>query len=483
MTNVFSLKTKKPLSVKFYDYFWPWLVGLIVRLISPWLSHGFRYMDEHWQVIEPAYFLLHKKWSITQEWVEGSRSWFYPGLVASIMKTAESLGLQDPISINAFIRSVHGAISSLAIIIVFQVVFKLSRYQPRLLAIASAWFIALWPFAVYCSTHTHGEMLAALFVLIALSAVLFFKNQFYLYTFAGFSLGVAALLKIDVAIAGLGLAAWLILQRQFKNLGYLILGSLPTIIFLGLLDKLSWGSWFHSVIAHGQANLVHSIGNQWGTSPWYYHFIYFFDLAGALTFASSFFIIFYWRQFSEPLKSLWFQCLFFVVCYSFIAHKEKRFMAPLLYIAIELGFITFSYALVDLNKNQMKKICYFCALLVGVHAGANIQSYFIHQAWFDRIQAISMAEKIPNIEKILVPQWPIEFFFSRKVLTENTSTDWIKIKTSLHKINKFSLACDWDDFSKIEQLGYRCTITFIANRQAYNNGKKDIPKTVYCEKN
>src|SRR5664279_4308965 len=146
-----TMTTRERVRQSLIDY--PWLVafsvGLVLRVVLPWISHGFRYTDEHWQVIEPANYLLHGVWKRTWEWEPqtGGRSWIYPWLVSQPMRLAEWLGILDPIWILSFVRTFHGILAAFTV--------PLAWYTTRAMGSARAaawcaWMIAVWPYALYC---------------------------------------------------------------------------------------------------------------------------------------------------------------------------------------------------------------------------------------------------------------------------------------------------------------------------------------------
>ncbi|MBI3543375.1 MAG: hypothetical protein HY075_08905, partial [Deltaproteobacteria bacterium] len=237
----------------------PLLAGAIARLSLPWYGHGFRYMDEHWQTIEPANGLIHGAWSVTTEWRLGLRSWIYPGAVSLLIRAAEALGLRDPIWIVSFVRTLHGALACAAIPLTYLAVDRLtggpSLPRGRTAALLSAWMVALWPFSIYCGYHTQGDMTGALFVLAGVAAPALFENEGTGLLAAGLAFGAALAIKIDLAVAGLGYGIWLLVEtreprRALARAAWLVAGVAPRGFVGGLVDRLTWHQWFHSIIGH-----------------------------------------------------------------------------------------------------------------------------------------------------------------------------------------------------------------------------------------
>lgn len=466
------------------------LAGLVLRMALPWYGHGFRWMDEHWQVIEPANRLVHGVWSQTSEWRDGLRSWIYPGLVSLPMRVAEWIGFSDPLWIAAFTRMVHGLLAALAIPVCFFFVQRLtpagdSKRWPW--ALGCAWYVALWPFAIYCGYHTQGEMIGALFVLLGAATPLLMEREAWGYALSGFWFGVALALKIDLAVAGLGYGLWQLLQGRFRRALWMAVGVLPLVVAVGAVDKLTWGSWFHSVLGHARVNLVEHVGDQWGVSPWYTHIFYFYDatgvpaLLGTVALASAWSmrgtrtigarlagVRAAWRALPYELRATWFMNAFFVAVFCAIPHKEKRFIVPVLYTGIAAGFATLAQTSGALTLKSFAKQTMVWRWTIGIatlvlitHTAFDAVVYLEQRPWWDRLHAIDDAGRIPGIQKMISPQWPAVFYFSRNVPSEivaPTGGDFREpLRAATRGLHNIGVATDWSELTPFAELGFRCT--------------------------
>ncbi|MBI3558029.1 MAG: hypothetical protein HY074_17330 [Deltaproteobacteria bacterium] len=432
--------------------------GLLLRLVLPWYGHGFRYMDEHWQVIEPANHLVHPAWpwSITTEWRDGLRSWIYPWLVSLPMRLAEALGMNDALNIVSFTRMLHGLLAAVAIPLVYLSVDKLTARRSKKSALLAAWMVALWPFAIYCGFHTQGDMIGALFVLCGACAPMLLKKESHAYLAAGFAFGIALALKIDLAVAGLGFGIWQLLGGGMKRALWLVAGVAPLVALVGFVDFVTWGTWFHSVTAHARANLVEGVGNQWGVMPWYGHVLYFFDITSAPALLAAAALPFFWSALSKQLRAVWFMNIFFVAVFCAIPHKEKRFLAPLLYTAIVAAFATLAVARARVSKATLRWLVPAAIGLFAVHFATNAVTYLVRRPWWDRLEAIHTAGLAPGIEKMFSPQWPAIFYLSRTVPSEAIGAERETIRAKTKGLKSFSVATDWKDLSPFTELGFRC---------------------------
>lgn len=439
----------------------PFLAGLLARVLLPFYCHGFRWDDEHWQVIEPANHLIHGVWSITTEWREGLRSWIYPWLVSLPMRAAEALGVRDALGISVAARIAHGLMASVSIIIIYSAVMAMAGPRSKRWAVAAAWMTALWPFAIYCGFHTQGEMTGALFVLLGVAAPALISRESLAYSVSGVAFGVALMLKIDVAVAGLGYGLWQLLHLRIRRAFWLAIGAAPLAALIGLVDRLTWGTWFHSVLGHAHANLVEGVGNQWGVSPWYQHIIYYFDINGVPGLLAAILAIPLWRNLPPLLRATWFTNAFFVAVYAAIPHKEKRFLAPLLYTGILASFATLAVWQARMQRmarttKWQRPLAALVLLLFCAHFASNVVVYLARRPWYDRIAAIHAAGRIPGIEKMLSPQWPAVFYFPRHVPSEAVEGTPEAIARATAGLHVIAVATDWVDLSLFTRLGFKC---------------------------
>ncbi len=133
----------------------------------------------------------------------------------------------------------------------------------------------------------------------------------------------------------------------------LIAGLAVSVLCMGLIDKLTWGGWFHSPIEYFRANIIEGIAAHFASAPWhrYFHWI--------------------WHGFLEAsplllgllaLGMLGNRRIAFVVLVFFIAHllvgnKQPRFLWPALPLALVLiseGFETFYRWLDGATPNAAK---------------------------------------------------------------------------------------------------------------------------------
>jgi hypothetical protein len=161
--------------------------------------------------------------------------------------------------------------------------------------------------------------------------------------FAGLCLGVAVALRLQLAPAVLFAALYFCHKRWASRAPALLAGLLVIVIASGLLDAFIWSYPFQSYIRYVQANVGRS--SRYGVEPWYWYLVL---LAKSL-----------WPMLLLALAGLrrnaflgW-VALVIVASHSVIAHKEFRFVYPVIPIVITLaalGFVEIVSALAAMRK-------------------------------------------------------------------------------------------------------------------------------------
>src|SRR5262249_54305180 len=73
-------------------------------------------------------------------------------------------------------------------------------------------------------------------------------------------LGVAVLLRLQDALLCVALAGTWLVRRRWREAVEVIAVLLGWALLLGVLDRLTWGGWFHSAVAYWRYNWVQGKG-------------------------------------------------------------------------------------------------------------------------------------------------------------------------------------------------------------------------------
>jgi hypothetical protein len=137
-------------------------------------------------------------------------------------------------------------------------------------------------------------------------------------------LGLATVLRLQNALfcaALLGVLAARHEWRACRETGLVLAGW---AFALGLLDQLTWGSWFNSAREYIDFTLIEGRAEDWGTSPWHYYIGVLWKSMPALTVVVCPLALAAWRR----APGLFFACAMFFLLHSWTPHKELRFLLP-----------------------------------------------------------------------------------------------------------------------------------------------------------
>jgi phosphatidylinositol glycan class B len=194
---------------------------------------------------------------------------------------------------------------------------------------------------IYFAPRAMSENAAALPVVLGLALALAPGASRRALIVGASLLGLAVLLRLQSGVFCAGLVALLAARRQWRGAG-IALGVLAVWAGLfGLLDKLTWGSWFHSARVYLEFNLINEGGNFWGVAPFsYYTGVLRSSMPGVSALVGGLGLLALWR--ARGLASL---ILIFFVLHASQPHKELRFLVPLLPLLAALAAVGLDVAL------------------------------------------------------------------------------------------------------------------------------------------
>ncbi len=246
---------------------WYLVLALLVRLPAVFFSRGYDFLDHQFQYVDPAYHLgLGGSWWQPYEYVEGLRSWVYPGLLAGLFRTLDALGLHEPNVMMTATRLVHALVGLVPLALLWLLVV---RWQKLTGQTAFLLFAAANALSVYTSVQPTGPTFATGF---AVAAVIAFHGPGRLWPLvSGLCLGVAFACRFQDAFFGPVLLAAGIAQRRWVAIGHLALGAGILIAAQGTVDLATWGGFLHSPFAYVRWNVLEDGASGYGVEPfWFY---------------------------------------------------------------------------------------------------------------------------------------------------------------------------------------------------------------------
>ncbi len=339
------------------------VLGLILRLISAFVSKGYLMHDDHFLVIEAASSWAHgtdyNHWlpeTIGNQGPEG-HSFFYVGIHYLLFKSFLAVGLENPQVQMLVIRILHAFYSLLIIFFGYKIAYHYgSRDQAKLVGLILAVLFILPNFSVrnLVEVVCIPPLMAAVYWLATKQD----RASWRSYIIAGILSGIAVGIRYQAGLIPLGLGlVILIFEKNFK--GFLIYGFASALSFFltQLPDLFIWHRPFAELTEYIRYNFIH--GSSYFQSPWY---TYLLTIAGALIPPVSFFLLFGFVREWKRLRYLVLPSFLFLLVHSLIVNKQERFILPIIPFIIIAGVIGW-YNYVDKskfweNRKSLHKICW-----------------------------------------------------------------------------------------------------------------------------
>jgi GPI mannosyltransferase 3 len=305
-------------------FYWSLLVlagAAALRAWLAWYDHSVFWPDEIHQSLEQAHRAVFGYGFLSWEFRDGARNWLFPGSIAGLWKVASLLGVDSSIALITLARLVLVTSSVAAIWWAAKLASASGGARAALAAIVA---LAAFPPSVAFAYRAMSETASA--PLIVLGAWCLSKNTSRGAMLAGLSIGAACLLRYQNVLFAFIFAAALLLQRQWRQ-AFALCGLGAVIAMLGgLLDWVTWGRPFHSLIAYIDFNLVMGGASTFGVEPFSFYATSMWSSVGPLLpVLVAFFCI--GAYFAPVLGAA---VLAYVLAHSVLPHKEFRFLVPCL---------------------------------------------------------------------------------------------------------------------------------------------------------
>ncbi len=334
------------------------MLGVLLKTRLVFTDDGINWPDEIYQSFEPAHRLVFGHGLVAWEFLEGARTWAVPGFVAVWLWLCKLLGADSPATYIAVVKLVFVALSALASL----GVYRLARgFGGRELESATA--SALWSLcalSLYFSPRAMAENLSAPFVVWGVALVLEECSITRSRVIGASLLGLATIARLQVGVVcvavlvALALKAGKTVAERKQEVLPVLLALMGWALVFGVWDAVAWhqlpsakaGGFFHSAVVYYRFNIVENRGAGWGTAPWTYFFKHLSStMPGvALVLLASLVV---------AAKRAWGVVLvlaLFLALHLFVAHKELRFIVPVMPLACALFGVAASLLLARLSR-------------------------------------------------------------------------------------------------------------------------------------
>ncbi len=334
--------------MRYERYFF--LAALAVYIVAAWFSTGFYHGDEHYSIIEFANYKMGALSNDQLTWYFGARirPALQPFIAFIFIKLLQVFSIADPY-MQAFVLRLLTALLALFSIRYFTRTcsyFINPRYhKPYLFLSYFLWFLPLINVRFMSETWSGIMLLNAIAVLLNTNLR---GNRNYI---AGVFLGLSFLFRYQNAFLALGIFLWLLIIEREKILDLLKLlaSGIAVLLFGILLDFWLYGEFTLSAWNYFYVNLVEDVASGFGTEPWwnYFYSIFrfsFFPIGIPIILAFLVLIV------KKPRSVFVWTILPFFIVHSIIAHKELRFMFPVVNLVPIILLLAFQALKWDIRK-------------------------------------------------------------------------------------------------------------------------------------
>ncbi len=267
-------------------------------------------------------------------WLE--RSYFYPMILLSAIVFSHPgiTHVWDPYLLTVT-RAFNLSIDILCILLTYFIGRSISGKNAGLFAsllLAISWLDAFWGF------RPVSEVPATLFLLVSLlftvRALLF--NSRMRFFLGGLFLGFSFMARFQSLLLFIPLAV--VLSRKRDYLKYVTSGLMLAVLIQGVVDLVSWGSFLSSPWNFFVLNILSGGSARWGKKPFLYYLERIPGIFGWSVLILAFLTL---LDLDSYVSLLWLSITTYVGVFSFIAHKERRFLVPIIpmfYLLAALGF-------------------------------------------------------------------------------------------------------------------------------------------------
>jgi hypothetical protein len=320
-------------------------LALTAGLLPVFVHPSLVYPDEIFQSTEQAHRLVYGTGLVPWEFVYGARSWFLPGIIAGFMEFARIFG-DGPAYYLPIIGVAFATLGASSALCAFLWGHRFHGLWGGLLAGTLA---SMWIDLAYFGPRALSEVAAAHVLVIGLYLMApgYQVSARQRLMIAGFLLGLAAMLWIQLAPAVVLIALWPAGEWR-RNLTPLALGGLSAFLLFGLLDWATWSYPWESLYRNLALDPFHGVEGVSGAEPWYFYFVLLIAY-WSLPFAVMIAVLAYLGALSERRIAL--AGLLLLLVFSLPGEKEYRFVYPSILLLVISAGIGAGYLLERFSGN------------------------------------------------------------------------------------------------------------------------------------
>jgi len=304
------------------------LLAAIPRLWAAGWNQGIFWPDEIFQSLEPAHGFAFGYGFVPWEFDEGARSWLLPGLIGLFWKMLAALGVSTAPS---FVIAAKLAVASLGLLGLYASMRLADRLAGPTAMLLCGVLGASFPPSIIFGSRCLGETASAPLCMVAL-LLIYDRRRSRLILAGGLSV-VAVYLRYQCGVFALGLLIWLLAARRAHEARWFGGGALLAGLGGMLLDVVTWGAPFHSLLTYLRFNLFEGRAADFGTEPVAFYITTLWSSTGPALLVIAAGLVACLRRHPGLLAVL----VLFVAVHSAIGHKELRFLMPIFPLMLTLA--------------------------------------------------------------------------------------------------------------------------------------------------
>jgi hypothetical protein len=328
----------------------------LLRLWTAIADHGVLWPDEIYQGPEQAHRFAFGYGFIPWEFRDGVRSWIFPGLLGLLFKALAALGVDDGLTMMAVAKSLMALWAVVGVAFAMALAARLAGMAG---SVAAGILLATFPPSLLydprCTTEAASGPLIVAATFFALDLPGSDRWRPYAPRLAGATAAMATALRPQNGILLAGLLVVVLAARRWKDARQYAIAAAVVALAAGLLDAVTWGTPFHSLIGYVRFNLLEGKAARFGVEPiTFYPQVAWTSVGPAVVVIAAGFVVAGLRAPGPALI-----VLAYVVAHSLVPHKELRFLLPIFPLALSLsgaGVATAASKLVATTKKAQAAV-------------------------------------------------------------------------------------------------------------------------------
>lgn len=312
---------------------WRLVAAILVAAAIPRIAlavedQGIFWPDEIFQSLEQAHRVVFGYGFIPWEFQDGARSWLFPGTFVLLWKVAAVVGVQSAVTLVVLAKLLMVA---LALVGVYATIRIAERLGGAIAGALAGLLAATFPASLILGHRCMAEMASG--PVLALAVLLWLDGDRRRMFLAGLLASLAIFLRYQNGLVTIGLLVALLVSARRREAIAFVAGGTAGLFGGEILDWITWGAPFHSLLAYLRYNLGRSAG--YGVSSWSYYLQTAWSSTGVSSLAIAAGLIAAWYR----ARALVVVAVTFVVVHSCVPHKEYRFLMPVVPLVLALSAV------------------------------------------------------------------------------------------------------------------------------------------------